>query len=587
MDRKQIKVLKPAIKQKKVLFFLLIALFLLNFVLKIFKIESIPPGATYDEIVYAAESQIILRYGTDASGRWQPWSLSPSKELYSELTSTTLIPGFLIFSNQPVLASKIIPVLMGSMIPILLALIVYYFVRKKSYLVITAMVATLNPWIFQFSRMGFDSLFSTFFYLLGIVALLYLRRWWKLFSSLAFFWGFFQYQGHKVILLPMVMLVYLTLLAQKFTKHKNNQLKKAFIETLPVLLIMVFIMLLTVNYLYRLKTMSSASRSAEFSLIDQEALANTVIEERRLAFDSPLAKIFDNKLTAYLSLIFRRFLKSFDPYLLFLRGDLKVDTFAVTDYGFLQPVDLLLICLFFLLSFTLIGTLPNLVKNQDMWITFRGSFVFLGLVMISALGLGFALDQIKLKKNQLFLVFLYLLLATPFFYTYFFKYPITQTLHKGFYQRLLANYINREPDKKFVLVTDLTTATYDYLLTYNQYIDTETQSAINGFADESSKKIGQGRIRIFETCPENLNTTVDDDTILIVDWLKEPCSLEVEPANNIKIVSLIDGGTHFSIYNDQICSQFPLQSYLNLKQNYLAVEKLDLETFCTALFVRR
>jgi len=122
MNMKLIKKKSFNLTRKKQLLFLIIILFLLNFILKIFRIDSIPPGATYDEIVYVAESQMILKHGTDASGQWRPWSLSPSKELYSELTSTTLIPGFLVFPNNPVLASKIIPVIMGSAVPVFLAL---------------------------------------------------------------------------------------------------------------------------------------------------------------------------------------------------------------------------------------------------------------------------------------------------------------------------------------------------------------------------------------------------------------------------------------------------------------------------------
>lgn len=592
---------------KKNFLIFLFLIFLLNFALKIFKISSIPPGLTYDELVYVAESQVILEHGTDVSGDWRPWHLSPSKPLYSELTSTTLIPGFLLFPNNPFLASKIVPVLMGSAIPVLLALIVFYFFKNKTYLLSVAFVATLNPWVFQFSRMGFDSLFSIFFYLLGIVLLLYLTQWWKLLATIPFFWGFFQYQGHKTILIPLIGLIYLILLIEKFVEYKKDKfvdkLKKIFTKTLAVLLVLIFAFLLTSNYLSRLKTMSSAVRSEEFSLIDQEALANMVIEKRRLAFDSPLARIFDNKLTAYVTLLYRALLKSFDPYLLFLRGDLAVDTFAVSSHGFFHRIDIVLILLFFilitksvknaslilffLLSFTMIGAFPNLIKTQESWITFRGSFAFLGLVMMAGVGLGLLANQLKTKRRRVFLVLFYLLFASSFFYTYFFRYPITQTLHKGFYQRVLANYIDRNPDKDFVLVTDLTTATYDYLLTYNQYLKTEPESMINKFAQESNKKIDKGRIRIFESCPENLNTTVDENTILIVDWLKEPCSLERKTANNIKIVSLIDGGTHFSIYDDQLCSEFLLQPYINLKQNYLALEKLDAETFCTSFLISR
>lgn len=602
MGQKKGKFFKKTCKKNRLLFFLII-IFLFNFVFKIFKIESIPPGSTYDEMVYVTESQIILKYGTDASGQWRPWSLSPSTESFSELTSTTLIPGFVIFPNNPILASKIIPVLMGSLLPIFLALIVYYFAKKEIYLFSTALVATFNPWIFQFSRMGFDSLFSIFFYLFGIVLLLYLKKWWKMLASLAFFWGFFQYQGHKVILLPLIFLFYLILFIEELSLKNKNKFKTVFFETLPVLFLLVFAIFLTSNYLLRLKTLKSSSRVTEFSLIDQSELSDIVVEKRKLAFDSPLAKIYDNKLTVYFSIVYKRFLESFDPLLLFFRGDKKIDTFAVTDYGFFHFTDLLLICLclilisqgfkkfslfiFFIISFIILGTIPNLIKNQDTWITFRGSFVFLGLIMMSGLGLGLVIDLLKNKNHRLYLIILYFLTISPFFYIYFFRYPITQTLHRGFYQRVLANYIKRANNKNFILVTDLSEASYDYLLTYNQYIKTEAESSINNSANESEKIINNGQVKIFETCPENLNDLVNENTVLIVDWTKEPCIMENNLINKSEIVSLVDSGTHYSISNDQLCSKFVLQPFINLKQNFLAIEKLDLETFCTTFLVRR
>lgn len=271
-------------QNKKSLFFILVLIFLINFSLKIFKIDSIPPGATYDEIVYVAESQIILKYGSDAGGQWRPWHLLPSKKLYSELTSTSLIPGFLIFPNNQILASKFVPIIMGSAIPVLLALIVYFFIRNKTFLLSTALVATLNPWIFQFSRMGFDSLFSSFFYLLGIVFLLYLNNWWKLFSLMPFFCGFFQYQGHKVIIVPLIMLVCLLFFVRDFSKLKKNQPKKFFVENLPILLILIFFIFLSVNYVMRLRNSVSATRITELAPIDQTILSNTVIEKKKTGF---------------------------------------------------------------------------------------------------------------------------------------------------------------------------------------------------------------------------------------------------------------------------------------------------------------
>ena len=56
-QKKVAKLKKNGIKRQLLLFLFLI--FLINFILKISKISSIPPGATYDEMVYVAESQII------------------------------------------------------------------------------------------------------------------------------------------------------------------------------------------------------------------------------------------------------------------------------------------------------------------------------------------------------------------------------------------------------------------------------------------------------------------------------------------------------------------------------------------------
>lgn len=601
MGRKTIQFSKKK-PQTNSLILLLVLIFLINFACKIFKINSIPPGATYDEMVYVAEAQIILKYGTDVSGEWRPWQLLPSKTLYSELTSSALIPGFLIFPNNPVLASKLVPTIMGSAIPILLALIVYYFIRKKSFLFCTALVASLNPWIFQFSRMGFDSLFSSFFYLLGIVFLLYFGQWKKLLAIIPLFLGFFQYQGHKVIIIPLLMLLYFSFLLKDWTELKQKQFKKVFLKNLPVLIILIFFIFLSINYAMRLSSSLAAERISEITFINQDELSNSVIEQRKLAFASPLNKIFTNKLTVYASTIFRKLLKSFDPYILFLRGDLSVDTFALNDYGFFHPVDLILFALFlllivqafanykylilFFLSFILLGTLPTLVKSDSVWITFRNAFALFGLVMIAGIGLTLLIEQFKSKKMRYLIIAVYIIMSSPFFYKYFISYPIKQTAHKGFYYRVLANYIDRQAEQKFILLTDLSTATHDYLLTYNQLLKTETSSALISSAQQRPRLLAGDRIKIYDSCPQDLDNLIDENTTLVIDWLKEPCQPNNQTLAKTRIVSLIDNGTHFSIYADRLCANFSLQPFINLKTNYLAVEKLADEVFCTSFFIK-
>jgi hypothetical protein len=207
-------------------------------------------------------------------------------------------------------------------------------------------------------------------------------------------------------------------------------------------------------------------------------------------------------------------LKSFDPYILFLRGDLAVDTFAVTDYGFFHRIDLILFALFFILiakflvnyqqiilfliSLVLIGTLPTLIRSGEAWITFRNSFTIFGLVMIAGIGVGLLVDQFKSKIIRYSTILIYLIMVSSFFYNYFITYPIKQTLHKGFYYRVLASYINRQAEKKFILVTDLPTATYDYLFTYNHYLKTEIRSSIISNANQNIKQLDNGKLKSME-----------------------------------------------------------------------------------------
>jgi hypothetical protein len=591
------KILDLIYKHRIILIILTLG-FLFNFLVKWQNIDSIPPGATYDEIIYIAESQNILKYGTDLSGEWRPWHFEPSDGMYTELTSTVLIPGFIIFPNNPILASKLMPVLLGSLIPLFIALIVYYFYRKPIFLITTIVVTTLNPWMFQFSRTGFDSLFSIFFYLLGILMLLYLRNWLKLWSTIPFLLGFFQYQGHKPLLIPLITIVSLILLIQMY-----NFSKKRFIfskNVVPIIIVFIFSLILSGVYMLRLNALSSSVRSDEIRIMDSSVVTRMVDEKRRLSLDNYFSRIFNNKPIVYSSIITHRFLNSFDLEKLFFRGDASIDTFTVTDHGFFHWIDIVGIFLFFafmikgsknfrlgaifIVGIAIVGTVPNLIRDGQNWITFRGAFSFIALMMMISVGLGIAVDYFnnKVKNSGLLMIILYVLFTTSFFYIYFNRYPITQTLHNGFYERLLANYVLREPKKSFVLITDRSDATFDYILTYNQIIKTEPQKNLQNASRTKQRYLENNRIFILENCPTDWSL-VNEDTIIAIDLVNEPCS-PPDHQNPIEIKSIVDSGTRFKIYGDTLCSGFSLGEYSHLKQNKLSVEKLTDEDFCTTYF---
>jgi len=580
------------------LIYLGIGFFLLNLFLKLINIQSTPPAATYDEIIYVAEAQSIVKYGTDLTGTWHPWDLEPSDSYYTELTSTVLIPGFLLFPNNPILASKFIPLLLGSLLPVLLGLIAYRLRKKQAVFVITALIATLNPWIFQFSRMGYDSLFSIGFYSIGMVLLLYLKKWNKLWSMFSIFIGFYQYQGHKPLLAPLILICFLFLLFEKYDfRNLISNFKKILSDRdiLASIFVLIFSISLTVIYLIRLPGLSSGERISEFSLFDQDELASAVNKERRLSLDSPVTSIFVNKYTVLSRTLVGRFLNSFDPERLFIEGNRAVDTFTVMDYGYFHLIDIGVIAmalifffekkrdykvLAFVFSYIIIGTIPNVIRTGSPWIIFRGGFAFLGLVILMGIGVSSFINNFKLS-NKVLLLLIYILLTIPFFYVYFVRYPITHATHTSFYERVVASYVKRSSDRRIIIVPDRADATFNYLISYNQLLNNENKNQVIKAASTNFFEINN--VKIASSCPINISEESIETTTFIY-LFKEPCEPNNIENEKTKIKSLIDGGLIFHVYNDKLCSQYKLGTYPNIKNNILNVETLSDQEFCQEFF---
>lgn len=561
-----------------------IAIFLFNLVIKSLFINTIPPILQDSEIYYATEAKSIIESGSDVTGKWNPLSFSPANPNFSELTGTIIIPGFLLFPNDVFLAIKFMSIIFGSLLPILLALISFRITNNKGIFITTAIIATINPWLFQFSRMSFDSLYSSFFFFLGIVMLLYLKNWQCLWSLLPFFIGFYQYQGHKPILILLVLITVLYLLIEK------KQIKKIIPQILLAIIVLIFFLI----HLWRLPQMSSSIRLEKEMFFDKTEISKQVNLNRRLTLENPLPTVFDNKYLLMLREVNKRFFASLDLKWLFVEGDARVDTFSVTNHGFFHLLDIILIlasflykkksAVIYLSAIALVGTIPNLLKNEEVWITFRSSIMFLGLVMLSGIG-AYNIIVNRKKRLLIFLISLYLLFSAPFFYQYFFRYPITSTKDTFFYDRILANYIKRHSeDKQFLIYAQAPKMLFDSLVTYNKLITKDNLQEIHQAYKSDIYKINN--ITISGECL-NLEPTLNPDVIVIADYRKEKCeeNLAFKPTiPGVQIASLIDSGARYLIYNDDLCRSFELNKSTYVKTNIFDIEKISPETFCLSFF---
>lgn len=571
--------------------------FAINIISKSLLIDTIPTIITHDEMYYATEAKALVTTGSDVTGTWKPWSLSPANPIYAELTGVLQSVGFFLFPNNPLVALRFMPILLGSTIPLSLAWIGYSLIQRKKLFILTLLLATCNPWIFQFSRMGFDSIFSTALYLAGLAFLLQEKRSYQLVSIPLLFVGFFQYQGHKIVLMPLVALTlgYLFIRQTGWSLKKMKELPKQ--KLLTPFLILLIVIGITASYLIRLPSLQSSDRVNELAILDSQSLTEDVDAWRRLSLESPLLYLFENKITVLLFDSVKRLISSFDLKWLFIEGNARIDTFAVTRFGFFHFLDLILLvagltaliskksyrsAALFLFLVTLVGTLPSVLKSEDVWLTFRGAFTMMGILLIVSVGSFELLSKLSFKKSLLILCS-YLLLTLPFFYTYFFNYPVTTTKDTFLYNRVLANYAQRVAERNIAVVTLTPRVLFDSYLVYNNLITEEHIPAIN--TAYLTETFTLNNIQMTQECFDPAITY--GDATIIVDRRMNICVTASISAYKppIELSSIIDSGAQYDVYNDTLCDNPTLPEYISVNRDFLRLEKLSNEAFCQAFFI--
>lgn len=380
----------------------------------------------------------------------------------------------------------------------------------------------------------------------------------------------------------------------------ENQ-KKSLVKTLsqPALMstivLVVLALTLTATYLIRLPHLASSQRIGEFSLLNQPQIAEDVNAERQRTINNPLIKIFGNKYSTAVHGMIDRFILSFDLTALFIKGNDAVDTYTVTSYGFLHLLDacLLIVGFIFLVTtkkfrssavfifgYILMGTIPNVLRLGALWITFRGSFVILGLILLAGIG-SFYLLRNKSRNLQYILIGVYIAFTVPFFYTYFFQFPITATRSSYFFERVLASYVKRNTDKSLLIIADQPRATLESIVIYNDLLNKSTAPQL--YQTTTQRNMIFKNLTILNDCanqPLIQNST--GSAVIAVDYRKEPCGIAT--LKPIEISSPIDSGTKYYVYNDTLCKQYNLPYYINIKTNTFNIESLSDQEFCQSFF---
>lgn len=573
------------------------------------EVRRIPAFFTHDELHYVSEARSLAIQGSDLTGTWQPWQLRPTNPLYAELPSLILSPGSLLFSDVFAQA-RFTPLMLGILLPLLLGGITWRLTHSAVSGWATVILGWWNPWLFQFSRMSFDALLSLFFYALAILLLLQRSPRWRLLSLLPWALAFFQYQGLKLIFLPLLLVSAAYLL---WTEWPAGQLGIAgrwrrWLGVLkthfwPVLLVLSAGFLLFSWYLWRLPSQSAGQRVNDLIFFNQDLLASRVNEQRRLSLADPLLMVTANKLTVISHEFLIKYTQTFDPTLLFVRGESVRNPFSVWTRGIFYPLDLVLIgagllslwsrsarrpAAVLLLAWAMIAPLPVAVNSIDTWVMFRGAWLVPTVLVLAGIGVGAIWEYRHHPWLRLGLVAFGLLYATLvglFLHEYFFRYPVYATKGTAFAQRVLANYMQRLPaETEVVVLVDEARFVFLSYLVYNNLIQPQNLVAIGQAMRQSQYQLG--RVRFTTDCLDV--SQLATDKVIVNNSVNVTCEQRPLPPLTkpyAKIVSPLDNGALFTIYNDRVCHPHALRPFIHLvDREALDVERLSTPRFCDLLF---
>jgi hypothetical protein len=581
------KIFSKHFKNKDNLF--LIAVLVFAFLLRVILLDRFPIGMTHDELNHIVTAKSLFFEHTFVPGTGPavlPTNMSYSTVTIPEVSSiilATLIGGLPL----SLFTSRIV----GALFSVLSIWAIYYIAlhitKKRLFAQITILLMAINPWSFLLGRTMAELNFFVAFFLLGFLVLLKSKGWGIMRALPFYLLGFFSYTGGQISFLAFMIT---TPIYHYFISTKNKKNLKIYAIFIGI------VSLIFAGYVFvTLQNQTFKSRGAELYLPNQPEIADTVNESRKLSIQTPFNNLFINKATVYANGFISKYINTFSVDFLFLKGEARA-IFSYQTHGTFYLIDLI---------FIVIGLSSLFVINRKGWILFlaiiagcsvtsglsvvessysqRVGLIYPFLIMLSGIGIATIITEVKQKKLRIILsiaiTLLYLISLANLMHIYFIRFPIYASDGWFFQDRVLTSYIKKvsmaNTETKVVVYSVEPKIIFEEYLFYTNTYDKNNIKLINKQLDIKDYSIGN--ITFTDKCPE---ANPNKDTITIFEG-SMGCYTLSSLTDMVRISRLKDVHANYHIYNDQLCNNFKLNSYIPLSAyNDFSVEKQSLNQFC-------
>lgn len=308
----------------KRIYLLLIGIVLLASILRFYKLGSLPPSLTWDEVAWGYNAYAIGGDLKDEFGKLLPFTYlesfgdyKPPLYAYASILPVKIF-GLSEFSTR--FASAFFGV---ATVFIAFFLVLQIFGKEeKNLALLSSLLMAISPWHIMLSRAAFEANVSTFFIVLGVWLFLASTKKIHLFplSLLSFLASMYTFNSARIVV-PLLGIFLVGLFWKKMLENKKIVLVSCLVAALLYLPLFLF-----------LQTPQAKLRFAEVNIFSDSAVVEKANDQIANDNNAAWSKLIHNRRLAYGVSYLHHYFDNLTPNFLFFQGDGN-PKFSTQDVG--------------------------------------------------------------------------------------------------------------------------------------------------------------------------------------------------------------------------------------------------------------
>lgn len=430
--------------------------------LRVFRLDSIPPGLFGDEVDVGYQAYSLLETGRDLTGRFLPFYLRSLSEFRTPLYIYSAVPFVGIFGLNE--WGVRLPAVFWGTVSILGIFLLGRKLFNSRVGILAAFLMSISPWHLQYSRASFEVtmllsflIFGSYFFLKGLQKNKYFIPAVILFISSIYIYS------TAVVFVPLLLLLLVILYWKQISKTN-------FKTTLLIAVITMFLLLpVAISYI----TGEAKERFTSISIFQDSVLLDKLNLARKgqnfSDTDGTINKtnpefelLFYNKPMVFAQVFITNYFKSLSPSFLFSEGDINF-RHSIHEMGqeYYFEIILLLLGIFALIKleakkavlvigWLLLSPIPASLTYQGGFHATRLFILLPAISLLSGLGANWIIENFKTvaaKTLTVIVIIIFIFNVTFYLHRYYIHYAPEswRWWHIGFKEAML--YMNSVEDQ--------------------------------------------------------------------------------------------------------------------------------------------